>query len=177
MASSTEFTTAISSSPIILHAILSVPYGDPTYVGIRCDVEDVETVVPAWGNQILRPHVSPLSWLAPAAPAWLHRGGRSSEFADGTCPTTRDRVTVAAWHEAARFDWNKSQRAHGRADPARIAGGLRQADQIEQGECAYALHATNCGLYRRPKWVGAARSQFSLRSMQFVDPGHGNVPC
>src|SRR5208282_4782410 len=89
-------------------------------------------------------------------------GWRLPEWA---CPAPGHRVTVAARHEAARFDRDKPQRAHSRGDPATVAGRLRQPEQIEQGEGADGFHATHNGFHLLPKGINITRSTFGFRSM------------
>jgi hypothetical protein len=95
----------------------------------------------------------------------LHRGGRISEFAEWARPTARYGVAPTARLKAAAFDRHKSQGAHRRSDPAAVAGSLREAEQIKQGEGAYGFHATDNGFHHPSKRISITFRKFSFRSM------------
>ena len=54
-------------------------------------------------------------------------------------PTARNVISPSSRHQAAAFDRDKSQRAHSRSDPAAVARGFRQPNQIEEAMGAYGL--------------------------------------
>src|ERR1700737_549738 len=82
---------------------------------------------------------------------------------NGPRPTPANGVLVAAWHQPSGLYRNKPQRAHGRADAARIAGGLRHAKQVEQSSSAYAVPNAAHNIFNTlPKRIGITFSEFSL---------------
>ena len=87
-------------------------------------------------------------------------------------PTASNRVTVAARHEATGFDRDKTKRPHRRSDPATVAGGLRQPDQVEESVPWLWLP---CRVQLVPPSLGGDRYHAEpvlLCLMKFFQPAH-----